>query len=79
MHMGLRDLIYHKEFFVSICRCIKIALVHDMAECIVGDITPMDGITKEEKNKLEEVSTVLYVYIGVALRGHNWVHFAHRL
>ena len=49
--------------YLLISRCIKIALVHDMAECIVGDITPMDGITKEEKNKLEEVSTMLYVNI----------------
>jgi putative hydrolase of HD superfamily len=30
-----------------------LALVHDLAECIVGDITPHDGISKEEKNKRE--------------------------
>ena len=34
--------------------CIKLALVHDMAECIVGDITPFDGVSKEEKHKREE-------------------------
>lgn len=34
-------------------KCIKIALVHDMAECIVGDITPSDNISKEEKAKRE--------------------------
>jgi len=34
-------------------KCIKMALVHDLAEAIVGDITPHDGITKEEKYKLE--------------------------
>ena len=33
--------------------CIKLALVHDMAECIVGDITPFDGVSKEEKHKRE--------------------------
>lgn len=33
--------------------CIKMALVHDLAECIVGDITPYDGISKEEKNRRE--------------------------
>ena len=27
-----------------------------MAECIVGDITPWDGVTKEEKHRREEVS-----------------------
>nr|XP_054749834.1 5'-deoxynucleotidase HDDC2-like [Lytechinus pictus] len=35
-------------------RCVQIALVHDMAECIVGDITPADGISKEEKHRREK-------------------------
>ncbi|XP_078345979.1 5'-deoxynucleotidase HDDC2-like [Oculina patagonica] len=34
--------------------CIKLALVHDMAECIVGDITPFDGVSKEEKHQREQ-------------------------
>lgn len=34
-------------------KCIKIALVHDLAECIVGDIAPSDNISKEDKAKLE--------------------------
>ena len=29
------------------------ALVHDMAESLVGDITPIDGIPKQEKNRRE--------------------------
>ncbi|XP_046343596.1 5'-deoxynucleotidase HDDC2-like isoform X2 [Haliotis rufescens] len=37
-------------------RCMKIALVHDMAECIVGDITPQDGISKEDKHKKEKTA-----------------------
>ncbi|XP_056284621.1 HD domain-containing protein 2 [Pseudoliparis swirei] len=35
-------------------RCIKLALVHDMAECIVGDIAPPDNISKAEKHRREE-------------------------
>ncbi|CAK6962151.1 HD domain-containing protein 2 [Scomber scombrus] len=35
-------------------RCIKLALVHDMAECIVGDIAPSDNISKTEKHRREE-------------------------
>ncbi|XP_072297067.1 5'-deoxynucleotidase HDDC2 [Eucyclogobius newberryi] len=35
-------------------RCIKLALVHDMAECIVGDIAPSDNVSKEEKYRREE-------------------------
>ena len=29
------------------------ALVHDMAEALVGDITPVDGVAKHEKNRRE--------------------------
>ncbi|XP_074309531.1 uncharacterized protein LOC141644021 [Silene latifolia] len=35
-------------------RCIKIAIVHDIAEAIVGDITPSDGVPKEEKSRREQ-------------------------
>lgn len=34
-------------------RCMQIALVHDLAEALVGDITPSCGISKEEKHKME--------------------------
>ncbi len=34
-------------------RCIKIALIHDLAEALVGDITPVDGVPKEEKHRRE--------------------------
>lgn len=32
------------------------SLVHDLAESIVGDITPYDGVSKEEKQKREEAA-----------------------
>lgn len=35
-------------------RCMKIALVHDLAESLVGDIAPADGISKEEKHRREK-------------------------
>ncbi|KKA27697.1 hypothetical protein TD95_002361, partial [Thielaviopsis punctulata] len=34
-------------------RCIKMALIHDMAELLVGDITPVDGVAKPEKSRRE--------------------------
>ncbi|XP_067666417.1 5'-deoxynucleotidase HDDC2-like [Haliotis asinina] len=37
-------------------RCMKIALVHDLAECIVGDITPQDDISKEDKHQMEKTA-----------------------
>ncbi|KAH8500879.1 hypothetical protein Peur_042661 [Populus x canadensis] len=37
-------------------RCIKIAIVHDIAEAIVGDITPSDGVPKQEKSRMEQAA-----------------------
>jgi len=34
-------------------KCIRMALVHDLAESIVGDITPHCGVSAEEKYALE--------------------------
>lgn len=41
-------------------RCVKISLVHDMAESIVGDITPVDPMSKEEKHH-REYETMKYL------------------
>jgi putative hydrolase of HD superfamily len=32
------------------------ALIHDMAEALVGDITPVDGVAKEEKSRRESTT-----------------------
>ncbi|XP_061785085.1 5'-deoxynucleotidase HDDC2 isoform X2 [Nerophis lumbriciformis] len=37
-------------------RCMKLSLVHDMAECIVGDIAPPDNVSKAEKHRREEAA-----------------------
>mmetsp|Transcript_11973 Transcript_11973/g.24379 ORF Transcript_11973/g.24379 Transcript_11973/m.24379 type:complete len:334 (-) Transcript_11973:1258-2259(-) len=42
-HLGLRSE-----------RLVKLALVHDMAEAVVGDITPRDGVPKAEKHHREK-------------------------
>jgi len=41
---------------INVPHCMKMALVHDMAEALVGDITPMDGVNKDEKNRREETT-----------------------
>ncbi|CAK7214442.1 hypothetical protein SBRCBS47491_002144 [Sporothrix bragantina] len=41
-------------------RCIKMCLVHDMAESLVGDITPVDGVPKPEKSR-REATTMDYI------------------
>lgn len=34
------------------------ALAHDLAEAVVGDITPHDGVSREEKHRRENVSFI---------------------
>ncbi|KAL8651976.1 MAG: hypothetical protein Q9226_004460 [Calogaya cf. arnoldii] len=38
---------------LDIPRCTLLALCHDMAESLVGDITPVDGVKKAEKRRRE--------------------------
>ncbi|KAJ1969523.1 hypothetical protein H4R35_006115, partial [Dimargaris xerosporica] len=37
-------------------RCIKMCLVHDLAESLVGDITPFDGVSEMDKYQREEMA-----------------------
>lgn len=40
---------------LDVARCVQMALVHDLAEAIVGDITPRCGVSRERKRQLETV------------------------
>lgn len=52
-------------------RCVKLALVHDMAESIVGDITPADiHISKSEKHR-REYETMKYLTGPTLLAAFN--------
>ncbi|XP_077077025.1 5'-deoxynucleotidase HDDC2 [Siphateles boraxobius] len=52
MALTIQDINVNKE------RCMKLALVHDLAECIVGDIAPADNISKTEKHRRENEAMV---------------------
>lgn len=41
---------------------MKMAIIHDLAECIVGDITPFCGVSKEDKHAREEVSCIVFIF-----------------
>ena len=59
-------------------RCVKLALIHDLAEAIVGDITPHDPVTKEEKRKLESnAMRKMRDVLGDALGGEEIEHLWH--
>lgn len=49
-------------------RCVKMALIHDMAESLVGDITPVDPMPKEEKHRRELITME---YLGSLVAKHN--------
>lgn len=53
--MAMLSLLSEEDEDLDIGKCVQLAVVHDLAEASVGDITPFDGITKEAKQKLEEV------------------------
>lgn len=38
---------------LDLAKCCRMALIHDMAESLVGDITPVDDVSKEEKSRRE--------------------------
>jgi putative hydrolase of HD superfamily len=54
---------------INIPHCSKMALVHDMAEALVGDITPVDGVAKPEKNRRE--STTMNYFVNSLLGNVN--------
>jgi putative hydrolase of HD superfamily len=49
---------------LDIAKCTKMALIHDMAESLVGDITPVEGVTKAEKSR-RETATMDYLCSGL--------------
>lgn len=51
--MGIITMLCPPETGIDRDRCVKLALIHDMAEALVGDITPPDNVPKDEKFKRE--------------------------
>lgn len=52
--MGMVTFLLGDNSSLDRLKCLQLALVHDLAECIVGDITPMDNISEEHKHKMED-------------------------
>jgi len=51
-------------------KCIQLALIHDLAEARVGDITPHCGVSDEEKHRLElETMEYISAMLGPLLGG----------
>jgi putative hydrolases of HD superfamily len=46
-------LLGREEKTIDVGRCMQLAIVHDLAECVVGDIVPGDNISKQDKQRME--------------------------
>ncbi|CEP64796.1 5'-deoxynucleotidase LALA0_S13e03202g [Lachancea lanzarotensis] len=57
--MGITAMLI-KDPAVNRDKCVRIAMVHDIAESLVGDITPFDPVGKDEKH-LRELATINYL------------------
>ena len=58
-------------FFLMLLIGLQICMVHDLAESLVGDITPYDGVSKEDKRKLEEVKQFTSFHIHIYQKSGN--------
>lgn len=58
--MAVMSLLLPKISEESKIRCMKLALVHDLSESVVGDLTEFDGIPKSEKRR-RETEAMLYL------------------
>lgn len=61
---------------VNVERCCALAVVHDLAEAIVGDITPSDAISPDEKHQREaDAIQQLEETLGDACISRLWHEF----
>lgn len=58
---------------LDIGRCVQMALVHDLAEAHVGDITPVEGVTPEMKHQLEEEAMHSFMHEMLSGEGNREV------
>lgn len=42
------------EFDIDLLKVLKMLIVHELGEIIIGDITPFDNVSPEEKRKIEQ-------------------------
>jgi putative hydrolase of HD superfamily len=62
--LGVMALVLAPRLGLDSSKCIKLALIHDVAESIVGDITPHDNVSKSDKSALEE-RAILKMFKGL--------------
>jgi putative hydrolase of HD superfamily len=64
--MAMMAMLAPPSLNLDITKCMKMALFHDLAESLVGDITPADKVPKAEKNRRE---TIVMKHLTTTLLG----------
>lgn len=60
--MAMLCLLCPAEADVDLGKCVQLAIVHDLAEAEVGDLTPLDGVDKKEKVRREKEAIQYFVH-----------------
>ncbi len=60
--MAILSLLCPAESDVDLGKCVQLAIVHDLAEAEVGDLTPLDGVDKKEKMRREREAMQYFVH-----------------
>uniref|UniRef100_A0A915PZU4 5'-deoxynucleotidase HDDC2 n=1 Tax=Setaria digitata TaxID=48799 RepID=A0A915PZU4_9BILA len=53
-------------------KCVRMTLVHDLGEAIIGDITPHCGISTAEKHRLEDEAMKKITEMVPSAAGSDW-------
>ncbi len=56
---------------IDLDKVLRMLLVHDIPEAAMPDITPYDGISEEDKNKMEEIA--MQETLGLLENGQEWI------
>lgn len=62
--LSIMALLLSDEFDLDKNKCIQMALIHDLAESITGDITPHEDMDKAEKYETEK-NTIISLFKGI--------------
>ncbi|SNX81738.1 uncharacterized protein MEPE_00443 [Melanopsichium pennsylvanicum] len=60
--MAILSILCPEERDVDLGKCVQLAVVHDLAEAEVGDLTPLDGVDKKEKMRREKEAIQYFVH-----------------
>jgi hypothetical protein len=66
--MGIITMLCPPETGIDRDRCVKLALIHDMAEALVGDITPPDNVPKGRPNELPIACSAPLIFFVAQMR-----------